>query len=240
MSYNDTNRHQRDALISFDSASHTYTHDGRQFTSVTRVVERHFEQFDADYWAARKAPAMGLTPEQLKAQWARKGEQARNLGTMMHEKIERYYLGLPNDSDETYRLFEQFASQHHLEPFRTEWAIYDEESDVAGTLDFLACHNGVFTIYDWKRSNKVIIDGQPERESRWGKHAFAPIEHVPDTTFWHYALQVSIYRYILEKRYDIQVASGHLVVLHPDNTCPYVVAVPYMKAEVQALLRGQK
>ncbi len=240
MTYNDINRHQRDAYITFDSASHTYSHGGREFTSVTRLVESHFEQFDADYWAARKAPALGVTPEQLKAQWALKGEQARNLGTQMHEKIERHYLGLANESDATYRLFEQFASRHHLVPYRTEWAIYDEESGVAGTLDMLECQDGVFNIYDWKRSNKVVTDGIAKRENRWGKHASTPIEHVPDTTYWHYALQVSIYRYILEKNYGIRVNSGQLVVLHPDNPCPYVVAVPYMKPEVQALLKTRR
>ena len=239
MSYNETNRHVRDARIHFDSGSHIYTINGRVFKSVTTVVEECFEQFDAEYWARKKAPGMGMTPQALKAMWERKGEEARNLGTQMHEKIERYYMGLPNSTDDTYRLFCQFAQQYCLTPYRTEWAIYDEDSGVAGTLDFLNYKDGVFTIYDWKRSNKVVVGGQAEKVSRWGKRAFTPISHVHDTTFWHYALQVSIYRYILEKNYGIKVSASRLAVFHPDYNRPYVVDVPYMKDEVIAVLRNQ-
>ncbi len=239
MNYNELNRHARDSQLHFDGDSHTYTCHGRRFKPVSTVVESCFEQFDADYWAARKAPDMGMTPEAVKAMWERNGEKARNLGTQMHEKIERYYLGLLNDTDDTYRLFSQFTQQHELTPYRTEWAIYDEDSGVAGTLDFLNLKDGVFTIYDWKRSNKIIVNGEPEKVSRWGKRAFAPIAHIPDTTYWHYALQLSFYRYILEKHYGINVSHSRLAVLHPDYNRPYVVDVPYLKDEVVAIMRNQ-
>ena len=39
-----------------------------------------------------------------------------------------------NTSDATYRLFEKFTETYRLKPYRTEWAIYDEETGVAGTL----------------------------------------------------------------------------------------------------------
>lgn len=239
MNYNEKNRHHLDSKISFDPEGHIYTINSTVFTSVTTIVEKCFEQFDADYWAAKKAPSLGMTPQQVKAMWAHTGEQARNLGTQMHEKIERYYMGLPNDDDDTYRLFCTFAREYKLTPYRTEWAIYDEDSHVAGTLDFLNYGDDGFTIYDWKRSNKVIVGGVPCTTSRWRKTALAPISHVPDTTFWHYALQVSIYRYILEKNYGIDVASSRLAVFHPDNGRPYVVEVPYMKQEVITILHNR-
>lgn len=239
MNYNEINKHSRDSLIHFDCESHTYTYKNQIFKSVTTIVEECFEQFDADYWARRKAPSMGMSPQEVKALWERKGEESRNLGTQMHEKIERYYLGLPNESDPTYKIFEQFTHEYELTPYRTEWAIYDEEYRIAGTLDFLNYQDGVFTIYDWKRSNKVVVRGKPEKVSHWGKHALKPIQHVYDTTYWHYALQVSIYRYILEKNYGISISNSRLAVFHPDCFCPHVVDVPYMKDEVIAVLRNQ-
>ena len=235
--YNELNKHDRDERIHFNSEEHIYTINGCEFKSVTSVVDSCFEQFDAAYWARKKAPSMGMTPQQVMDMWERKGEESRNLGSQMHEKIERYYLGLENTPDETYNLFCQFAQQHHLKPYRTEWAIYDEDSKVAGTLDFLNYDDGVFTIYDWKRSNKIIVNGLPEKTSRWGKRAYSPIAHIHDTTYWHYALQVSIYRYILEKNYGINVSAGRLAVFHPDYNRPYVVEVPYMRNEVMAVLR---
>lgn len=240
MNYNINNSHIRDSKINFDESTHTYTFNGLIFKSVTTIVEECFEKFDADYWAKKKASSLGMTPQQVKGMWEKKGEEARNLGTQLHEKIERYYMGLSNTSDATYRLFEKFIEQYHLAPYRTEWAIYDEVYRIAGTLDFLNFQNGEFTIFDWKRSNKVIVCGQPEKCSKWGKRAFSPISHIHDTTYWHYALQVSIYRYILEKNYEIEVANSKLAVFHPDYNQPYVIDIPYMRDEVIAILNNRK
>ena len=65
MSYNERNAHARDRRLHFDAPTHTYyvdrESDGSQFVceSVTTIVEGLFEQFDADYWAARKATPEG-------------------------------------------------------------------------------------------------------------------------------------------------------------------------------------
>ncbi|MBQ2485300.1 MAG: hypothetical protein II519_08300, partial [Muribaculaceae bacterium] len=56
----------------------------------------------------------------------------------------------------------------------------------------------------------------------------------------HYALQVSIYRYILEKNYGISVSQSRLAVFHPDYDRPYVIDIPYMKEEVITVLRNHK
>ncbi len=236
MNYNEINKHERDARLQFDAENHVYSINGQVFKSVTNLVSECFAQFDADYWSQRKAPGMGMKPEALKEMWKRKGEEAANLGTLMHANIEKYYLGLPCAASDTSALFSGFVSEHTLKPYRTEWAIYDEDSRIAGTLDFLDYQNGVFKIYDWKRSNKIIQNGVPEKVSRWKKCAFAPISHIHDTTYWHYALQQSIYRFILEKNYGIVVSESNLVVLHPDYNRHHVVEVPYLRAEVMKLL----
>lgn len=240
MNYNQFNEHERDRFISFEPIGHIYTVKGEVYSSVTTVIDSYFPKFNADFWAARKASELGLTKEQLKAQWEEKGEEARNLGTLLHHKIERYYLGLPNDSDSTYEIFRQFSKKINLAPYRTEWAIFDDKHKVAGTLDFLDYQNGRFIIYDWKRSNKLIRNGIPETESCFRKTAFAPICHIPDTTYWHYALQVSVYRYILETNYGISIAGCRLAVLHPDNKRPYVVEMPYLREEIISLLENYK
>ncbi len=246
MDYNAANVHDRDCRIAFDAASHVYTvvcGDGRNVVcdSVTTVVDDLFDKFDADYWAQRKA-----TPEhsaaQIKAEWDAKGKTARDLGTQLHERIERYYLGYDMDpealSDRAFLNFIEFAREADLKPFRSEWRIFSERYRIAGTLDFLAFDGSGFDIYDWKRSAKIVdAAGTPVVADRFGKHAHWPVEHVPDTTYNHYALQVSLYRYILETEYGISVRTGHLGTFHPDYTVPYVVDVPYLRDEVRAILQ---
>ena len=57
-----------------------------------------------------------------------------------------------------------------------------------------------------------------------------------DTTFNHYALQVSIYRFILAEHYGINVGRAFLGVFHPDMPRHYCVELPYLRKEVETLL----
>jgi hypothetical protein len=244
MNYNEQHIHPRDSRLSFDEAAHIYTVDGVEYETVTTLVEDTFEKFDAEYWAARKATPE-CPAEMLKKQWEEKGRIARDLGTVMHDNIERHYLGLePNDAapDRAFDNFKIFAANRKLQPYRSEWRIFIEEFHLAGTLDFLAVtDDGQFEIWDWKRSNKVVdASGNPIKFSRYSKRAKAPLEHLPDTTFQHYALQVSIYRYILSQKYGIDTCAGHLGVFHPDYDQPYVVDLPYLEDEVITLLNTRR
>ena len=234
--YNLLNAHKRDEMILFNEMAHKYSVNGKELISVTTLIEECFPKFDADYWATRKAPQLGITPEELKAQWAAKAQRACELGTAMHDKIEKHYMGIASESDETFDLFLQFANEHTLHPYRTEWRIFYEEYGIAGTLDFLEYQNGEFTIYDWKRSEKLIKNGVVEIENSWGKKALDPISHISDTTYYHYAIQVSMYRYILEKKYDINVSKNRLAVFHPNNGKYHLIDMPYLKEEVEMIL----
>lgn len=239
MNYNELNAHHRDSLLIFDPESHTYYIDGRPLKSVTTLVEECFPQFDALYWAHRKAPQEGLTPEELMAKWEAEACRARDLGTTMHDKIERYYLGEDSGDDtDAYRLFRCFAAVNRLYPFRTEWRIYLEEYGIAGTLDFLErTPDGTYNIYDWKRSRKLINRfGMVEATSPFRKTGLHPISHLPDCSYYHYALQVSVYRYILEQKYGINVNKMRLGVFHPSYSGYYIVDLPYLRNEVISIL----
>lgn len=238
--YNEAHRHERDARISFDPAEHRYLVDSSlACDSVTTVVGDFFPKFDADYWAARKATP-SCPAERIKAMWEEKARIARDLGTELHARIERHYLGHEPEpaalAEKAFGQFLRFAGTHRLTPYRTEWAIFDERCHIAGTLDFLAFDGSRFEIYDWKRSTKVVdAYGRPRLEC-YGRYGLGPLGGVPDTSFHHYAVQQSLYRYILAKNYGIDVAACRLGVFHPDMPDFSVVEVPYLLNEVKALL----
>ena len=239
------NAHSRDAGVTFEPLEHKYTIDGYNgpVRSVTEVVEDSFERFDEVYWSERKAPGMGITPEELRRRWREKAEKAAALGTEMHDRIERYYNGEDCMSDDpAYRLFKIFASAVQLHPYRTEWRIYDEDYGVAGTLDFITRDpsDGRFEIFDWKRTDRIIEGGAAVTVSRYGKSGLHPVAHVPDCTYMHYALQVSIYRYILERKYGINVVRGRLGIFHPSYSRPYIVDVPYLRSEAAAVISHRR
>lgn len=239
MTYNEENAHERDGKLQFDPESHTYFLNGKKLKSVTTLVEECFPQFDAVYWANRKAPQEGVTPGELMERWEREAQRARDLGTIMHDKIERYYLGEDSGDDtDAYRLFRSFATVNRLHPYRTEWRIYFEEYGIAGTLDFLErTPQGTYNIYDWKRSRKLVNRyGQVEMTSPFRKTALYPVSHLPDCSYYHYALQISVYRYILEQKYGININRMRLGVFHPSYTGYYVVDIPYLRDEVIRIL----
>ena len=96
------NRHERDAGIDFEPEGHKYTvlsEPGAKYTSVTTWNHGHFPKFNADkviqnmmrgkkwnednkYW--------GMTPNQIKEQWNQTGKNSARLGTLLHDRIEKF------------------------------------------------------------------------------------------------------------------------------------------------------
>lgn len=241
MNFNDVNRHKRDGLIFFDPSQHVYRFGDEEFESVTTVVENLFAKFDAHAAAMRKCCGDETMARRLMAEWEEKGRQARDLGTVMHDRIERHYLGEVLEPevavDPTFSRFLRFAAERQLRPYRSEWRIFSERFKIAGTLDFLSLTpEGEFEIYDWKRSTKVVDAGGCVIDNSYRRTADYPLGGVADTTFNHYALQVSIYRFILAMHYGINVSRAYLGVFHPDMPRHYCVELPYLGEEVDKLL----
>ena len=120
-----------------------------------------------------------------------------------------------------------------LRPYRTEWTVFHEEARIAGSIDMVyevIEEPGVLTIYDWKRCREIT------KTNRANKYATHPaIEHLPDTNFWHYALQLNIYKYILQTKYDKTIGDLYLIVLHPEAKNYQRVKLPDLQTEVSEL-----
>jgi ATP-dependent exoDNAse (exonuclease V) beta subunit len=87
-----------------------------------------------------------------------------------------------------------------------------------------------FYLFDWKRSKQI----KKENNYRKGKD---PISHIDDANYWHYALQLNIYKYIIEKNYGINISAIYLVRLHPDQQDYEVMNIPDLSNEVNSMLK---
>jgi ATP-dependent exoDNAse (exonuclease V) beta subunit len=236
------NPHPRDACIQFEESTHKYTiSDGGAYTSVTTFIKPLFDEFDADriiegMMKSRKWPQskyFGMEPNEIKSQWATTASEAASAGTQMHADIERYYNDEPvTNTSVEYGHFKTFAATCPLRPYRTEWTVYDEDVLLAGSIDMVFERpDGLLEIYDWKRTKSI------EKANAWGKFGKHPaISHLPDTNYWHYALQLNLYKFILEHKYEKRVAALFLVRLHPESTKFECVPVCDLQAEVRELL----
>lgn len=251
------NPHPRDSRIRFFDEGHVYDVDGRRdFVSCTTFVHQFFEPFNADRviekmmrnpqrWTQNKY--YGLTPDAIKDVWSYKGDYASHHGTLLHGCVEYFYNDIvdrfPYDVPELFHT--QFTAFHRgvvLEkgyiPYRTEWTVFDEEHELAGSIDMLFQTDpndpNTLLIYDWKRSAKLS-----DKTNRF-QNMLAPLDHLPDTSYWHYCMQLNIYRHILENKYNKSVAGMYLVGMHPDLKGFQHEKVPLLQAETEEVFAVRK
>ncbi len=241
-----------------------------KYTSVTTWNHEHFPKFIADdiignmmkskgwkeghkYW--------GLTPEQIKSQWNTNKDAVAGAGTDLHYEIECFnnnqhlskgytnkelydhYMAenevIHNSKPIEWQYFINFVRDNpHLKPYRTEWTVYHEDVKISGSIDMIYENpDGTLSIYDWKRA-KIIT-----RINNFNKFALPPqICHLPDSNFWHYALQLNTYKAIIEQKYGKKVTDLFLVRLHPDaeEKNYELIGLPDLSVEISDLFLERK
>jgi ATP-dependent exoDNAse (exonuclease V) beta subunit len=248
------NPHLRDARISFEEGPHIYTIDDVRgsYTSVTTWNHSHFQGFNAEKIAAgilkkdewKNDPTYKyyqMPAEEIIKSWKDNGSSASGKGTTLHANIENFYNNEPvKDDSVEYQYFEAFQKDHnHLIPYRTEWMVFHEELKLCGSIDMIfqdPNSDGLY-IYDWKRVKDM------EYDTKYNKYAITEcIQHLPDTNFHHYSLQLNLYKMILEAKYGKKVLGLALVALHPDNAYKTYEKhdVPILTKEVADLIELRK
>jgi CRISPR/Cas system-associated exonuclease Cas4 (RecB family) len=110
--------------------------------------------------------------------------------------------------------------------------VFDEELRLSGSIDMVfEAPDGSLQIFDWKRSKEI------KKHNPWENSHRECISHLPDSNFWHYALQLNTYKAILERNYGKKVTDLYLVCLHPNNkNKDYMkIRVPILKDEIADL-----
>lgn len=246
------NRHPRDADIEFDEPTHVYTVKGtsKGYISCTKFLHDFFPHFDADaiirkMMASPKWPQskyFGKTAEEIKQGWNDNGAAASGAGTAMHLAIEQFLHGHPEmiapEVLETpeWAYFKNFWKDvsEDLVPYRSEWEVWSEEHKLAGSIDmiFYRKSDDSYVIYDWKRSKEI------KKENNFG-NGFGPVAHLPDANYWHYTLQLNVYRWFLETFYGLRISDMYIVIFHPDNTNYKRFRLNRLDDEVKAMVEAR-
>jgi len=246
------NKHYRDKRIQFDPIEHRYFIDENPDTiSVTQLIDKFFPEFDSLYWSRKKAidRLFSLGQEQseenilamqiiILKEWDDRRIDAANKGTALHEEIENYYKGSNHNSNTVeFQQFLTFKQRYNrMIPFRSEWRIFDEDLLVAGTIDMVyKKEDGSLYMFDWKRSEKVVrSDGSINNNTF--QFAFGELGHLGDNSYNKYCLQLNIYKAILEKRYEKNISSMNLLVMHETYNRYHHIPIPNMDKEVNYIL----
>lgn len=240
------------------TALHARMEYGMNLRAPSRPANEESEFMDVIQFEGREVECDPLTKEVLIATEGGAGIEYVHLGYRWPDETIRRnphgdaelgdaepVLGFEEAFKEARQVYLFWKRHSYLEPYRSEWVIWDEDYKIAGTIDaiFKDTRDGTYWIYDWKRvSAGLELDLETTRYGYrpkddewlqeikpWVKKMAPPVNELYDTKYWHYALQLNLYKTLLEKNYGIVISGMVLVQFHPTlrtYRCHPVVHLP--------------
>jgi hypothetical protein len=128
------------------------------------------------------------------------------------------------------QIYEHVATEMGLQPFRAEVCMYHSRLRCAGQADALFLDAaGRIVLTDWKRIKALRY------ENRYAPLRY-PLTNLDDCNWSLYSLQLNMYAHFLEDEYGMPVSALLLFLVHPDRPAPEIVRVPFLRAEIRALV----
>lgn len=247
-----------------------------QWTSVTSVISKFKEYFDADAIAIKssknkKSKWYNMDAEKIKEAWKKESEKAIALGTWYHNQREADILdcsfitregsALPVYKSVEEQGFKTAPDQKLVNGIYPEHFVYLKSAGICGQSDRVEVVNGRLDIYDYKTNKEIKKESYVNWEGI-SKKMLDPLSHLDDCNYNHYALQLSLYMYIILK-HNPKLKPGKLVLDHvifesdgidemgnkiykldaDGNPCISNIEryeLPYLKSEVISIINSMK
>jgi len=219
--------------IKLEHENHEYklkNHPDIIFTSVTTFVNSFFEPFNEEKISKHLVKNIPQYRKYTSNELIEKWNVARQYGTDVHLEIENWIKDGITPKDQKSIVAKEWIGRYitksNIETY-SEVIVYSKELCIAGTIDVLMMDKNSknYTLIDWKTSKR--IDKKPFRDKKGIKKETA---NIADCNYNHYALQLSLYRYILEEYYNINVINQFVVQLKDEGAKKY--DMKYMKDEI--------
>ena len=218
--------------IVFNAEEHSYKSidgsEGINWTSVTTLISSLKKPFDAKAVAARvtknkKSKWHGIEPKIIEQIWKNEADRATTLGTYYHNQreadlcslasIEREGVTVPVISPSGENDGIRFAPSQKLDPgVYPEHMVYLKSTGICGQSDLVEVVNGKVNIIDYKTNKEIKTEAFTNWEGITEK-MLDPVSHLDDCNFNHYALQLSIYMYIILK-HNPKLKPGRIFIHH--------------------------
>jgi hypothetical protein len=245
----------------------------KDWISATTFVGHFKEPFDAKIQAEKssknkKSKWYGMTPEEIQQAWTNEAKRATDLGTWYHNQREsdlcelstlvKDGLELPIFSPIEDKGVKVAPSQKLVDGIYPEHMVFLKSAGLCGQSDLVEIVNGYVNITDYKTNKEIKLESFKNWEGV-SKKMKAPLSHLDDCNYYHYALQLSLYMYIILK-HNPKLKPGKLTLHHIQfeevdrdkfdnpitaldndgnpvlkNIEPYVV--PYLKDEIISMIK---
>ena len=236
----------------FFDEDHHYEYKGEQVgISVTRLIEEYCNEFDAQTVAERVATRDNKTIQEVLNEWEYKNKFACEKGSTCHEFAQSLWSG--NEYNEllfdgsmeyinTVNKIQNQAKQFYkdykdrLEHLADEFVIGSEEYNIASAIDhiFINKLTGGLVLVDYKTNSDI------HKSERYAKKMKVPLTHLKDFTLNHYYIQLSIYKYLVEKYTNLKFEEMFIVYFSENIENYEIIEIPYLKEEVEKILENRR
>jgi hypothetical protein len=207
------------------------------YKSVTTFISQFTEKFDPlkifEIWERKQDPRLELKSKDEWIQfWQEIGDKAAKKGTWVHKQIENYFNDekVEDWEDKNFKAFLKYIKHTKIKPYRTEMSVYSEDIKLVGNIDFITDNeDGTYNIWDWKTRKDL------NPTAFFGKWFKEPIDELRLCDNNKYALQLSIYKYILETKYDMKIRDLFNVLICGEEY--KVVKQKYLQDEMEKLFK---
>ena len=267
-------------MLKFIDNGHVYANvdpkEDFQWVSVTRLVHQFVEPFDAKKMAKKCSEGTnpkykGKKPEEILKMWDQESKRSIDLGTWYHNQRESDMLNcntITRDGIELPIISPLIDKDVKLAPDQTigegiypEHLVYLKSASICGQADRVEIVGERIDVYDYKTNKEIKTRGYKFYDGTY-KKMLGPVKHLEDCELNHYALQLSIYMYIIHK-HNFNLTPGKIQIQHVEfeidhldkNGFPVhaldaggepIIAkinrfdLPYLKKEVIAMLKWLK
>jgi len=226
----------------FDAALHTYADsDGFKYTSVTRWIDKYKPFFDKEKIAQKVAQKNNISVEMVLKEWDEKRDNSAVFGTRVHKAIETFNSkdGLIEDAECTVVMNKLLEAKINLnkKDCYFEQIISDRSLGIAGTADVVEiADKKSFNIYDFKTNKKFRFQTMFGNET-----LLKPFNHLPNTEYFLYAFQLSMYAYMLKRITKMEPKKLRVLWYQRDEPENYsnfngswkIYDVPYLEHDIE-------
>jgi ATP-dependent exoDNAse (exonuclease V) beta subunit len=218
--------------IVFNADDHSYVsvdpNDQIKWTSVTTLISSLKKPFDAKKVAERvsrnkKSKWYGVEPKLIVQIWDNEATRATTLGTFYHNQRESDLCSFASIEREgvTVPVFKPYEGENGLKiaPLQKldpgvypEHMVYLKSAGLCGQSDLVEVVNGRVNIIDYKTNKEIKTESFKNWEGMSEK-MLEPVQHLDDCNFNHYALQLSVYMYIILK-HNPKLQAGKIFIHH--------------------------
>lgn len=237
----------------FFEEDHHYECNGKRVgISVTRLIEEYSNPFDQQAIAEKVALRDNKSISEVLEEWQYKNKFACEKGSTCHNysqslwSEEPYDVSIFDNSIEyvnaVYKIQRQATNFYHdfkdkFTHIKDEQLVGSEEYDICSAIDhlFLDKEGNVWLI-DYKTNSILKGYNDDEKNRRYTKNMLIPLQTLKDDALHHYYLQLSIYKYLIEKYTNIKIYKTMIVYMSENIEKYELIETPYLENEVKKIL----